>query len=99
VPSLNLKVPTDRWEDSELRATMTSITVQIWNGGVYYQLLLARADLPGGGHWLDPDPGAFLGPGYWNFSESDFRELKCFGIRFKRAGATVPATVVTASGG
>lgn len=95
--SLNLASPTDRFEDTALSSDMRSITVQVFNGGVYYQLLLAPGDHPGGGAWLDPE-GTFLGPGYWNFDDADFRGMRCRGIRFRRAGTTTPATVVSASG-
>lgn len=96
--SLNLQSVTDLYEDSVLAGDMQAITVQVFNGSVYYQLLLTPMDLPGGGAWVDSN-GAFLGPGYWNFGPPDFRGLRCRGIRFKRALSTIPATIVSASGG
>lgn len=97
MPSLNLAIPTDTYENTQLSADMRAITVQVFNGGVYYQLHLAPGDHPGGGAWLDPE-GTFLGPGYWNFDDADFRGMRCRGIRFRRVSLTVPATVVNASG-
>lgn len=75
-----------------------SISVQVYNQGVYYQLALGRQGVSsnlGSENWEPSGDGAFLGPGLWNFDDSDFYGGVCHAIRFRVAvpGLTTPAQV------
>ena len=83
-----------------------SLTVQIGNAGVYYQLLLNPVgdgpsaayynrpgdSLTGSGTGQATEERALL-PGYWNFDTTDFRGEKCVGIQFRSLATGLPATV------
>lgn len=89
--TLNLRTPTDNPADTELVTQRPlSITVQVTNGAVYYQLNIAtNITRP---QWTEE---RYLGPGYWIFTKGvDWRDTEdCYGIRFRRNSAEQPAVI------
>jgi hypothetical protein len=85
-----------------------SLTVQVGNAGVYYQLLLnptgerdghAAAyynrpgdSLTGSGAGQATEERTLL-PGYWLFDSIDFRGEKCVGVQFRNLATNTPAVV------
>ncbi len=91
--ALNNITPPDVFDEANgvLRCPNSrTVTLQVYNQAILYQLQIATVGVNSGGEQWEPSSGAFLGPGAWNFSETDFRGGVCHAVRVRAAAPALP---------
>jgi hypothetical protein len=72
-----------------------TVTLQVFNAQVLYQMQVARAGAPSAGSWT-PHNGATIPPGLWTFGTDDFGEGNLIhAMRFARVSDINDEPIIT----